>query len=78
MSTGSTSLLFGRSTRYSDGMHDFFVTIPICCKDVYVSSFFPDTARLWNYLAIELFPLTYDLNDFKFIINRHLLTVGSL
>ena len=36
----------GRSTRYSDRLHDFCVTIPRCHKDVYVSSFFPRTARL--------------------------------
>ena len=36
----------GRSTRYSDRLHDFFITIPRCYKDVYVSSFFPCTARL--------------------------------
>ena len=37
----------GRSTRYSDRLHDFSVTIPRCYKDVYVNSFFPRTARLW-------------------------------
>ena len=31
----------------------------------------------WNSLPIECFPLTYDLDDIKFRINRHLLTVGS-
>ena len=36
----------GRSTRYADKLHDFFVTIPRCYKDVYVHSFFPVTARL--------------------------------
>ena len=30
-----------------------------------VSSFFPYTAKLWNSLSIECFPLTYDLNCFK-------------
>ena len=30
-------------------------------KDVYVNSFFPRTARLWDFLPI---PLTYDLNGF--------------
>ena len=35
----------GRSTRYSDRLHDFSVTIPRCYKDVYVNSFFPRTAR---------------------------------
>ena len=48
-----------------------------CYKDVYVNSFFPRTARLWNSLPIECFPLTYDLSGFKSRINRHLLTVGS-
>ena len=67
----------GRSTRYSDRLHDFSVTIPRCYKDVYVNSFFPRTAKLWNSLPIESFPLTYDLSGFKFRINRHLLTVGS-
>ena len=67
----------GRSTRYSDRLHDFSVTIPRCYKDVYVNSFFPRTGKLWNSPSIECFPLTYDLSGFKFRINRHLLTVGS-
>ena len=68
---------WGRSSRYSDRLHDSFVTITRCYKDVYVNSFFPRTARLWNYLPIECFPLTYNLNGFKSRINRHLLTVCS-
>ena len=67
----------GKPTCYSDRLHDFSVTIPRCYKDVYVKSFFPRTAKLWNSLPIEYFPLTYDLSGFKFRINRHLLTVGS-
>ena len=67
----------GRSTRYFDRLHDFPVTIPRCCKDIYVNSFFPRTAKLWNSLPIECFHLTYDLSGFKFRIKRHLLTVGS-
>ena len=67
----------GRSTRYSDRLHDFSVTIPRCKKDVYVNSFFPGTARLWNSLPIECFPLTNDLSGFKSRINRHLLSVCS-
>ena len=43
----------GRSTRYSDRLHDFSVIIPRCYKDVYVNSFFPRTARLSNFLPIE-------------------------
>ena len=54
----------GRSTRYSDRLHDFSVTIPRRYKDVYINSFFPR--------------LTYDINGFKSRINRHLLTEGSL
>ena len=68
----------GRSTRYSDRLHDFSVTIPRCYKDVYVNSFFPRTARLWNSLPIECFPLTYDLSGFKSRISRYLVTAGSL
>ena len=52
--------------------------IPRCYKDVYVNSFFPRTAMLWNSLPIECFPLTYNLNGFKSRINRHLSTVGCL
>ena len=67
----------GRSTRCSDRLHDFSVNIPRCYKDVCVKSFFPCTARLWNSLSLECFPLTYDLSGFKSRINRHLFTVGS-
>ena len=44
-----------RSTCYSDRLHDFSVTIPRSYKDVYVNSFFPRSARLWNSLPIEAF-----------------------
>ena len=54
-----------QQTRYSDRFHDFSVTIPKCYKDVYVNSFFPGTARPWNSLPVECFPMTYDLNGFK-------------
>ena len=67
----------GRSTCCSDRLHDFSVPIPRCYKNVYVNSFFLRTARLWNSLPIECFPLTYDLCEFKSRINRYLLTVGS-
>ena len=52
----------GRSTRYSDRLHDFCITIPRCYRDAYVNSFFRRTARLWNSLPRECFPLTYNLN----------------
>ena len=47
----------GRSTRYSDRLHDFSVTIPRCYKDVYVHSFFPRTAKLWNAYRMLSFDL---------------------
>ena len=37
----------------------------------HVNSIFPCTVRLWNYLHKECYPLTYDLDDFKFRIIRH-------
>ena len=67
----------GRSTQYSDRLHDLSVTIRRFYKDVNVNSFFPRTARLWNCLPLKCFPLTYDLSGFKSRINRHLLTEGS-
>ena len=62
--------IWGSSTCYSDRLHGFSVTIPRCYKDLYVNSFFPRTARLWNYLPIECFLLIYDLNGFKSWINQ--------
>ena len=38
----------GWSSRYSDRLHDFSVTISRWCKDVHVNNFFPRPARLWN------------------------------
>ena len=67
----------GRSTRCSDRLHDFPVAIPRSYEDVCVNSFFPRTAKLWNSVPIECFPLTYDLSGFQSRINRHLLTVAS-
>ena len=54
-------------------LHDFFVTISTY---VYVNSFLPRTATLWNSLPVKCFALTCDLNGFKPTINRHLLTAG--
>ena len=64
---------WGKSTHYCDRFHYFYVTIPRCYKGVYVKSFFPCIARLWNSLPIECFPLSYDPNGLKFGINRQLL-----
>ena len=59
----------GRCPFYSDRLDDFSVTIPRCYNAVYVNSFSPCTARLWNSLPMECFLLTYDLNGFKSRIN---------
>ena len=67
-----------RSTRFSDGLHDFAVTVPKCSKVVYANSFFPRTAKLWNSLPSDCFPLSFDLNRFKTNVNRHLRSIGSL
>ena len=48
---------YGRSTRYSDRLHNYPVTILRCYKDVYVNSFFPCSSRLWNSLPLECFDL---------------------
>ena len=43
----------GRSTYFSDRLHDFSGTIPGYYEDVHVNSFFPRAAILWNSLPIE-------------------------
>ena len=40
----------GHSIRYSNRLHDFVVTVPHYSKEVYASSVFPQTAKLWNSL----------------------------
>ena len=54
----------GRSNCYSDRSQGLSVNIPRCYKNVYVYSFFPRTARVWNSLPIECCSLTCDLNGF--------------
>ena len=44
----------GRFTIYSDRLHNFSVSIPRCCKDIYVKNFY-------LALPVECFPWTYDL-----------------
>ena len=65
-----------RATRYSNRLHDFVVTVPRYSKEVYANSFFPRTAKLWNSLSTECFPLTYNLNAFKANVNRYLATLS--
>ena len=56
----------GRSTHYSNTLHDFCVTIPRCYKNVNSSS------SLWNSLPPECFTLNYDLKGLKSKVNRQL------
>ena len=66
----------GRPTRYSNRLHDFSATIPGCYNNVYANSFFPRTPRLWNYLSVECFHVTYNLDGFKSRVNRHVSFLG--
>ena len=43
----------GRSTRYSERLHDFSVISPRCYKDVYLNSFFPHTARQLQIFCLQ-------------------------
>ena len=36
-----------------------------------MDSFVPRTTRLWNYLAAECFPLTYDLYGFEYRVETY-------
>ena len=56
----------GRSTHYSDRLHDFLSPF-LDVTRMSMSSFFPCTTRLWNSLLIECFTLTYNLNGFTSI-----------
>ena len=53
----------GKSSRYSDRLHDFSVTVPRCYKVVCVYSLTLEFS--------ECFPLSYDLNSFTARVNRH-------
>ena len=50
LKNGSASLFLWEVSSHT--LHDFSVTIPKCCKDAYVNSFFRHTARLLNSLTI--------------------------
>ena len=49
---------WGKTTRCSNSLHDFSVSVPRCYKDIYVNSFVPCTARPQFSLLLEYFPLT--------------------
>ena len=72
------SLLYsrGRSTRYSNRLHNISVSIPRCYKDITASSLFSQTARHRNSLPVECFPLTCDLKSFTSRVKWRLLVLG--
>ena len=64
--------------------HIFSVLSPVYLKlfldvirDVYAKSSFPHPTRPWNFLPVEYFTLTYDVNGYKSVVNRHFLSLGS-
>ena len=66
----------GRSTPYSDRSHDFSVTIPRCCKYVYIDSFFPRRARLEPLnISRSLEWLNWDHEGFGFPPFLHVLSI---
>ena len=66
----------GISTRYSNRLQDFVITVAGCSKKVYANSFFPCIVKLWNSLFGECFPLAYNLNRFKVNVNRDLMSLS--
>ena len=65
--------LGGRSTRYSDRLHDYLPAfLDVTKMSTSTASFLAELD-----LPIECFTLTSDLNRFDSRINRNLLTVGS-
>lgn len=67
-----SSWLPARSTRFSKRSHPYTVAVPRSKTKFYSNSFFPRTAKLWNSLSNDCFPLSYNLNLFKSNVNRFL------
>ena len=59
----------GRSTRYSDRLHAFYVTIPRCCKDVYVIN------SLELRFILNRFPVCFNVFVFLFLVTPWLVVV---
>ena len=67
-----------RDTSYSNWLYNFFCHSFQVLGGDFCNSYFSHMARLWNSLFAECFLLTYDQNDFKSRVNKHLLPVGFL
>ena len=79
--TGSTGSLF---LILKEGLLFVLIDCMIFChlsqmlQECLCQQFFSHTARLWNSLPIECFPLTYGLNGSKSKINMYLISTGSV
>ena len=59
-----------RRTRQSDNTHRFAVQITTPRTSLYQNAFLHRTAKLWNSLPPEMFPVDYNIQRFKTLINR--------
>lgn len=64
---------FTRSTRRYASSNPYQVSISRCRTELFASSFFPRTSRLWNSLPLHIFPTSYNLILFKSRVNNYLL-----
>ena len=63
--------IFLRSTHTSRRSHPFLIVFPVNRTVHYrENSFFARTARLWNNLHAEVFPVGYDINKFKSSVHK--------
>ena len=67
----------GRSTIYSNRLHDFSVNIRRSYKDIHANNFFLHTAGLWNYFPAKCFHWTCDPNGFMSRVKRYMFFFGS-
>ena len=73
------ALVFGRYTSELFKWFHFFILgwdLLVILLDCYIF-LSPSLDVIWNFVLIECFPLTYDVNSINSRINRHLLSVGS-
>ena len=67
--------VFDRRTRFAciQSLHPYLLRIPTSRSNFHSNSFFPRTARLWNHLSAETFPVDYNLASFKSNVNKFIL-----
>ena len=60
------------STRHCTAAHGFSLAIPRSRTNHHQKSYFPRTVRSWNSLPSSVFPIDYNLAQFKRNVNKHL------